>query len=120
VEAAPPQNSVGSPPLLVHPSIRAYDNFFGGKRSESTDVAEGLTLEPHEENLRRMNTSVKLNELIVQKSHDASLVIINLPGPPRNHADEENYMEFLDVLTEGLERVLMVRGGGHEVITIYS
>ena len=29
-------------------------------------------------------------------------------------------MEFLDVLTEGLESVLMVRGGGREVITIYS
>ena len=29
-------------------------------------------------------------------------------------------MEFLEVLTEGLERVLLVRGGGSEVITIYS
>ncbi|KAF3837327.1 hypothetical protein F7725_004791 [Dissostichus mawsoni] len=29
-------------------------------------------------------------------------------------------MEFLEVLTEGLERVLLVRGGGGEVITIYS
>lgn len=29
-------------------------------------------------------------------------------------------MEFLEVLTEGLEKVLMVRGGGREVITIYS
>jgi len=29
-------------------------------------------------------------------------------------------MEFLDVLTEGLDRVLMVRGGGREVATIYS
>ena len=29
-------------------------------------------------------------------------------------------MEFLEVLTDGLERVLMVRGGGREVITIYS
>lgn len=29
-------------------------------------------------------------------------------------------MEFLEVLTEGLERVLMVRGTGQEVITIYS
>ena len=29
-------------------------------------------------------------------------------------------MEFLDELTEGLDRVLMVRGGGREVITIYS
>lgn len=29
-------------------------------------------------------------------------------------------MDFLEALTEGLERVLMVRGGGKEVITIYS
>ena len=29
-------------------------------------------------------------------------------------------MEFLEVLTEGMERVLMVRGSGSEVITIYS
>ena len=43
-----------------------------------------------EDNVRRMNTSVKLNELIVQKSHDAQLVIINLPGPPKARGDEEN------------------------------
>jgi len=29
-------------------------------------------------------------------------------------------MEFLDEHTEGLDRVLMVRGGGREIITIYS
>ncbi len=29
-------------------------------------------------------------------------------------------MEYLEVLTEGLDRVVMVRGGGREVITIYS
>lgn len=29
-------------------------------------------------------------------------------------------MEFLEVLMEGLDRVLLVRGGGWEVITIYS
>jgi potassium/chloride transporter 4/5/6 len=86
-----------------------------------------------------MNTSVKLNELIVQKSHDAQLVIINLPGPPKAQEDEENCkpdgflsesyycsihcitdLEFLEVLTEGIDRVLMVRGGGREVVTIYS
>ena len=43
-----------------------------------------------EENIRRMNTSVKLNELIINKSHDAALVIVNLPGPPPNKPDEEN------------------------------
>ncbi len=29
-------------------------------------------------------------------------------------------MEFMEVLSEGLNRVLLVRGGGREVITIYS
>ena len=146
-----------------------------------------------------MHTAVKLNEVIVNKSHDARLVLLNMPGPPRNPAGDENCilhflltvdcaslpvyqdwtqfhfnrfifhllnwvnwkwtnscvfchsysrhscssysiyafycywenvsrpvlnrwsdMEFLEVLTEGLERVLLVRGGGSEVITIYS
>lgn len=75
-----------------------------------------------EGNVRRMHTAVKLNEVIVNKSHEAQLVILNLPGPPKDTSIEReaNYMEFLEVLTEGLERVLMVRGGGREVITIYS
>uniref|UniRef100_A0A8C3SA43 Solute carrier family 12 member 4 n=1 Tax=Chelydra serpentina TaxID=8475 RepID=A0A8C3SA43_CHESE len=71
-------------------------------------------------NVRRMHTAVKLNEVIVNRSHDARLVLLNMPGPPKNIDGDENYMEFLEVLTEGLERVLLVRGGGREVITIYS
>nr|XP_020442524.1 solute carrier family 12 member 6 isoform X2 [Monopterus albus] len=79
-----------------------------------------LCIRPDHSNVRRMHTAVKLNEVIVNKSHDARLVLLNMPGPPRNLEGDENYMEFLEVLTEGLERVLLVRGGGSEVITIYS
>lgn len=69
-----------------------------------------------------MHTAVKLNEVIVNKSHDAKLVVLNLPGLPKvlSSEYEHHYMEFLEVLTEGLDRVLLVRGGGREVITIYS
>ncbi|XP_066506585.1 solute carrier family 12 member 6-like [Hoplias malabaricus] len=79
-----------------------------------------LSIRPDHSNVRRMHTAVKLNEVIVNKSHDARLVLLNMPGPPKNAEGDENYMEFLEVLTEGLERVLLVRGGGSEVITIYS
>uniref|UniRef100_T1IJ08 Solute carrier family 12 member 4 n=1 Tax=Strigamia maritima TaxID=126957 RepID=T1IJ08_STRMM len=89
-------------------------------QSDSGAFERLLTIRPDEANVRRMHTAVKLNEAIVNKSHGAQLVIVNLPGPPRASKVEENYMEFLEVLTEGLERVLMVRGGGREVITIYS
>uniref|UniRef100_A0A8B9HEN4 Solute carrier family 12 member 5b n=1 Tax=Astyanax mexicanus TaxID=7994 RepID=A0A8B9HEN4_ASTMX len=71
-------------------------------------------------NVRRMHHAQKLNEVIVKKSQEAKLVLLNMPGPPKNRTGEENYMEFLEVLTEGLNRVLLVRGGGREVITIYS
>ncbi|XP_076849390.1 solute carrier family 12 member 4 [Brachyhypopomus gauderio] len=81
---------------------------------------ELISIKPDQSNVRRMHTAVKLNEVIVNRSHDARLVLLNMPGPPRNPDGDENYMEFLEVLTEGLERVLLVRGGGREVITIYS
>uniref|UniRef100_A0A8C5BGQ1 Solute carrier family 12 member 5b n=1 Tax=Gadus morhua TaxID=8049 RepID=A0A8C5BGQ1_GADMO len=71
-------------------------------------------------NLRRMHTALRLNEVILKKSKEAKLVLLNMPGPPKNRMGDENYMEFLEVLTEGLNRVLLVRGGGREVITIYS
>jgi len=72
--------------------------------------------------VRRMHTAVRLNEVIVEKSHEAKLVILNLPSPPKVIGTDKDasYMEYLEVLTEGLERCLLVRGGGREVITIYS
>ncbi|KAL3040794.1 hypothetical protein OYC64_011736 [Pagothenia borchgrevinki] len=74
----------------------------------------------NQSNVRRMHTAVKLNEMVVNKSQGAHLVLLNMPGPPSNRGGDENYMEFLEVLLEGLNRVLLVRGGGREVITIYS
>uniref|UniRef100_A0A674PNN6 Solute carrier family 12 member 4 n=1 Tax=Takifugu rubripes TaxID=31033 RepID=A0A674PNN6_TAKRU len=90
------------------------------KCSVPENFRELMSLRPDQSNVRRMHTAVKLNEVIVNRSHDARLVLLNMPGPPRNTDGDENYMEFLEVLTEGLERVLLVRGGGREVITIYS
>lgn len=48
--------------------------------------------QPDADNVRRMHTAVKLNEVIVQRSHDAQLVVLNLPAPQKNmrSADELN------------------------------
>lgn len=79
-----------------------------------------FNMKPNQSNVRRMHTAVKLNEVVLEKSQDAQLVLLNMPGPPKSRQGDENYMEFLEVLTEGLNRVLLVRGSGREVITIYS
>ncbi|XP_031349660.1 solute carrier family 12 member 4 isoform X3 [Photinus pyralis] len=101
--------------------VSEKETVYDTKEQAATETSN-KSVTPDEANIRRMHTAVKLNEVIVNRSHDAQLVIINLPGPPKDTKleRESNYMEFLEVLTEGLERVLMVRGGGQEVITIYS
>lgn len=51
-------------------------------------------------NVRRMHTAVRLNETIVSKSHEAKLVILNLPGPPKNESGNENCILFLLLLRD--------------------
>ncbi|XP_042574143.1 solute carrier family 12 member 7 isoform X5 [Cyprinus carpio] len=89
-------------------------------REAHMTVRDIFNMKPDQTNVRRMHTAVKLNEVVVKKSKGAKLVLLNMPGPPKNKGGDENYMEFLEVLTEGLERVLLVRGSSREVITIYS
>ncbi|KAK5613533.1 hypothetical protein CRENBAI_020239 [Crenichthys baileyi] len=89
------------------------------KHREGMAVKDMFNMKPEWENLnqsnvRRMHTAVKLNEVVVKKSKDSQLVLLNMPGPPKNKKGDENYMEFLEVLMEGLDRVLLVRGGGRE------
>lgn len=64
-------------------------------------------------NVRRMHTAVKLNEVIVNRSHDARLVLLNMPGPPRNSDGDENCIfypqkannELLIILCLGLVEI---------------
>ncbi|KAK2117470.1 hypothetical protein P7K49_004356 [Saguinus oedipus] len=41
-------------------------------------------------NVRRMHTAVKLNGVVLSKSQDAQLVLLNMPGPPKNRQGDEN------------------------------
>ena len=52
--------------------------------------AHTCCLPRNQSNVRRMHTAVKLNEVIVEKSKNAKLVLLNMPGPPRNRKGDEN------------------------------
>lgn len=45
-------------------------------------------------NVRRMHTAVKLNGVVLNKSQDAQLVLLNMPGPPKNRQGDENCILF--------------------------
>ncbi|XP_074646904.1 solute carrier family 12 member 4-like isoform X2 [Tubulanus polymorphus] len=89
-------------------------------RVESLFKSDKLSVELDQRNVKRMHTAVRLNKVITEKSQDAQLVIMNLPGAPKDKSGDENYMSFLEALTDGLDKVVMIRGGGREVVTIYS
>jgi Ca2+-dependent lipid-binding protein len=73
-------------------------------------------------NYRKMHNALSLNGAITNESENAELVVVNMPLPPSSYdsAREISYMEFIEALTDGVERVLLVHGGGQEVVTAYS
>ncbi|VDK24740.1 unnamed protein product [Taenia asiatica] len=69
---------------------------------------------------RRLHSAKRLNELIVERSADAAAVLINLPALPKSAGSEFYYMEYVETLTDGLQRVILIRGSGREVITAFA
>ncbi|XP_026125611.1 solute carrier family 12 member 5-like isoform X2 [Carassius auratus] len=47
----------------------------------------------NQSNVRRMHHAQKLNEVIVKKSQEAKLVLLNMPGPPKNRTNQTRPME---------------------------
>ncbi|KAK6056279.1 amino acid permease [Cooperia oncophora] len=70
--------------------------------------------------VHKMHTAVRLNELIVEHSLNSQLVLLNLPKPPRGKEGLDDYIHYLEVLSDKINRVIFVRGTGKEVITTHS
>ncbi|XP_029816282.1 solute carrier family 12 member 5 [Manacus vitellinus] len=94
-----PGDEVEAAPEKVHLTWTKEKSVAEKNKSKSPVSPEGIkdffNMKPEWENLnqsnvRRMHTAVKLNEVIVKKSQDAKLVLLNMPGPPRNRKGDEN------------------------------
>lgn len=63
-------------------------------------------------NVRRMHTAVKLNGVVLNKSQDAQLVLLNMPGPPKSRQGDENcilFQCFLVVVVNSITTIDTVR-----------
>jgi potassium/chloride transporter 4/5/6 len=69
-------------------------------------------------NVERMAWVSSLNKLMKESSTDADLVITNLPAILSEHLDEPVfYMNYVEEMIAGLNRVVLLRGTGKEVVT---
>lgn len=68
----------------------------------------------------KTNLQLRLRELLLKHSTDASLVVMSLPMPRQGAVSAALYMSWLEVLTKGMPPFLLVRGNQSSVLTFYS
>jgi len=90
-------------------SLAAFKSLPVGKELEEDDITEQKVL--------RM---IRVGELIRERSSQAKLVVISLPVPVADVTTPNMYMSWLEVLSNDLPPVLMVRGNQTSVLTFYS
>eukprot|EP00850_Spirogloea_muscicola_P010302 SM000060S19634 [mRNA] locus=s60:225036:230284:- [translate_table: standard] len=87
-----------------------------GNMSEGS--ASNETLEYRSVSEEKVNkfiyTAIKLNSIIMRYSRAAAVVLVSLPPPPHHHPSY-CYMEYMDLLVDGIPRLLMVRGYRRDV-----
>lgn len=118
-EVVPPISAPASGILNSNSNNSRFHVYAAGLGEKQREIADKFALLDRKK-VRKMDNAIKLNKAIKEKSWSSRLVILNLPKPPKSSEGFHHYMEYLEVLTNGLERVLLVRGSGKEVITIYS
>lgn len=85
-----------------------------GSNTPTSGANPLASLRPDEANVRRMHTALSLNEVILKRSKAAKLVIINLPGAPKEStAEAENNCKWFNC-----ERQLDVGGLKEEKETV--
>ncbi|XP_060592142.1 solute carrier family 12 member 2-like isoform X2 [Ruditapes philippinarum] len=68
----------------------------------------------------KTNRQMRLRELLLQHSMDASLIVMTLPVPRKGTCSSSLYMAWLDTLTRDMPPILLLRGNQQSVLTFYS
>ncbi|EDW84229.1 uncharacterized protein Dwil_GK14023 [Drosophila willistoni] len=94
---------------LIEPFRRSARNEFGITDEELQNMAE------------KTNRQLRIHELVVKHSSDASLVVMSLPMPRKEAISAPLYMSWLEMLTSDMKcPVVLARGNQTPVLTLYS
>ncbi|XP_039289667.1 bumetanide-sensitive sodium-(potassium)-chloride cotransporter isoform X2 [Nilaparvata lugens] len=95
-----------------------FDSLIKNFRNNNGEtVIEDAELESLRE---RTNRQLKLRELLLKHSNDASLIVMSLPMPRKGMVSAGLYMAWLEALTRDMPPFLLVRGNQQSVLTFYS
>ncbi|KAH8330958.1 hypothetical protein KR067_009485 [Drosophila pandora] len=94
---------------LIEPFRRGVRNEFGITDEELLSMAE------------KTNRQLRIHELVVSHSSNASLVVMSLPMPRKEAISAPLYMSWLEMLTSDMKcPVALARGNQTPVLTLYS
>ncbi|XP_064109028.1 bumetanide-sensitive sodium-(potassium)-chloride cotransporter-like [Macrobrachium nipponense] len=86
------------------------------KENEGLLISEAELLGQRE----KTNRHIRLRELLLENSKDASLVVMTLPMPRKSSVSAPLYMAWIETLTRDMPPFLLIRGNQTSVLTFYS
>ncbi|KAK3929264.1 Bumetanide-sensitive sodium-(potassium)-chloride cotransporter [Frankliniella fusca] len=102
-------------------TVAMFNKLLDGFREEDMKDGECVVTQAQQEALQdKTNRQLRLRELLLENSKDASLVVMSLPMPRKGLVSAPLYMAWLEMLTRDLPPYLLVRGNHTSVLTFYS
>lgn len=68
----------------------------------------------------KTNRHIRLREVVLKYSKDATLIVMTLPMPRKGTCSAPLYMAWLETLTKNMPPFLLIRGNQTSVLTFYS
>ncbi|KAL3100303.1 hypothetical protein niasHT_027708 [Heterodera trifolii] len=89
----------------------------GPKKVQGTASSDERMKALDRKKANKRHEAIRLNKLILEHSRNSQLVLFPLPKPPLFEDEVDDYIHYLEVISDNLEKVVFVRGTGAEVIT---
>ncbi|XP_047121340.1 bumetanide-sensitive sodium-(potassium)-chloride cotransporter [Schistocerca piceifrons] len=97
-------------------TLAFFEKLIEGLKASHSGMTEEDLAAQEEKTYRQL----RLREMLLKHSHDASLVVMSLPMPRVGVVSAPLYMAWLEVLTKDMPPFLLVRGNHTSVLTFYS
>ncbi len=68
----------------------------------------------------KTNRQLRLREMLRENSSTANLIVMSMPMPRQGEVSAPLYMSWLEILSNGMPPMLLVRGNQTDVLTFYS